>query len=987
MVLFQKSVLTNYLKSITDDEINSGWEKIQDYQKMSSKIREFKEEAFQAGFLTKIFVDCLGYKSQYDSADEGNLFFEEKNVSDGKKADGAIKKDNAVVLVIELKGTNTKDLKSVETQAFGYKANHPKCEYVVTSNFEKLRFYIENAVNYEEFDLFNLSKEDYRLLHLCLHSDNLFNGIPKKLKNESVLVEESITKKLYKDYSAFRNEIFNSLVETNSEYDKLLLFNKTQKLLDRFLFIFFAEDRNLVPANSISKIISKWEGDVAFGESRSLYSIFKQYFSVLNIGRPAKGEHESIFAYNGGLFAEDEVLDKIEVDDGILLKHTKNLSHYDFESDISVNILGHIFEHSLSEIEEIQNEIAGIETGTSKRKKDGVFYTPPYITKYIIENTLGKLCLEKKAELEINEEVYTQHKARSQKRIDNLNAYREWLLQLTICDPACGSGAFLVQALNFLIEEHKYIDELNAGYHGASIPFSNITSSILENNLFGVDINEESVEIAKLSLWLRTAQKGRKLTSLNSNLKCGNSLIDDPEVAGDRAFNWQNEFPEVFKKGGFDVLIGNPPYVSYQSNSISEKDLKYFNVNYQSSHKIFDLYGLFIEKSYSLLNDISTISFIIPNLFLMNDSFTKLRCFIAKNFAINQIVNCEDGIFEDAVVPTAIFVFEKGTDLPLNVDILSIKKKLILNDRSFEYDFFVRSPEDGFNLKLDKPAFQLLNKFELSSTKLGKILHIRETIKTGNDKEFISGKKHSADYYPMVTGKDVSKYRIFSNKFLYFNKEKLSRPTKLEYYKVPKLFIRRVGKNVEAAYDDQFLLSTHVLYIGSLIDTNFNLKYVLALLNSPFFTKIYHLKFPPKGKVFPEIRIGNLRELPVKNLVLKRQLVYESFVNDIIKNQDIIEKRRHSFCNYILSKYTELPSSNKVLNWNNYLFNDLLKEFNKSKIELDPTSEIKLLNLFEEYTQEISDCQLNIDSLKIKIDDMIINDYEIDSKELIIFKS
>ncbi len=373
MGLFQKSVLTNYLKSITDDEINSGWEKIQDYQKMSSKIREFKEEAFQAGFLTKIFVDCLGYKSQYDSADEGNLFFEEKNVSDGKKADGAIKKDNEVVLVIELKGTNTKDLKSVETQAFGYKANHPKCEYVVTSNFEKLRFYIENAVNYEEFDLFNLSKEDYRLLHLCLHSDNLFNGIPKKLKNESVLVEESITKKLYKDYSAFRNEIFNSLVETNSEYDKLLLFNKTQKLLDRFLFIFFAEDRNLVPANSISKIISKWEGDVAFGESRSLYSIFKQYFSVLNIGRPAKGEHESIFAYNGGLFAEDEVLDKIEVDDGILLKHTKNLSHYDFESDISVNILGHIFEHSLSEIEEIQNEIAGIETGTSKRKKRWCF--------------------------------------------------------------------------------------------------------------------------------------------------------------------------------------------------------------------------------------------------------------------------------------------------------------------------------------------------------------------------------------------------------------------------------------------------------------------------------------------------------------------------------------------------------------------------------------------------------------------------------------
>ena len=226
MSLFQKSVITEYLKDISDAEINSGWEKIQDYQKMSSKVRDFKEEVFQASFLTKIFVECFGYKSQYDSLDEGNLFFEEKNISDSKKADGAIKKDNEVILVIELKGTKTKDLKSVETQAFGYKANHPKCEYVVTSNFEKLRFYVDNAVNYEEFDLFNLSKEDYRLLHLCLNSDNIFNGTPKKLKNESVIIEESITKKLYKDYSAFRNEIFNSLIETNSEYDKLLLFNK-----------------------------------------------------------------------------------------------------------------------------------------------------------------------------------------------------------------------------------------------------------------------------------------------------------------------------------------------------------------------------------------------------------------------------------------------------------------------------------------------------------------------------------------------------------------------------------------------------------------------------------------------------------------------------------------------------------------------------------------------------------------------------------------
>src|SRR5690606_14706194 len=185
-----------------------------------------------------------------------------------------------------------------------------------------------------------------------------------------------------------------------------------------------------------------------------------------------------------------------------------------------------------------------------------------YITKYIVDNTIGKLCEEKKAELSISDERFGQASKRSRKGIADLQDYRDWLLDLKICDPACGSGAFLNQALEFLMEEHRYLDELTAQYHKAPLVLSDIEKHILEQNIYGVDINEESVEIAKLSLWLRTAQRGRKLTSLNNNIKCGNSLIDDPKVAGEKAFNWQKEFPKVFEKGGFDVVIGNPPYVN-----------------------------------------------------------------------------------------------------------------------------------------------------------------------------------------------------------------------------------------------------------------------------------------------------------------------------------------------------------------------------------------------------------------------------------------
>lgn len=555
MSLYQNSVIKKYLKGLETVKVNEAYERFTSHfhnTTIQENIRNSKEEQYQGEFLIDLFVNVLGYVK--NPIPDFNLTTELKNVKGAKKTDGAILKGDKALAVIELKGTNTTDLSKVETQAFGYKNNQPGCNYVITSNFEKLRFYIDNAVDFEEFNLFQLSKERFDMLWLCLSSEYLLKDIPKKIKDESLTQEENVTKKLYKDYASFRNEIFDAIQKENPEYDKLTLFKKTQKLLDRFLFIFFAEDRLLLPPNSIRSIVNQWTDlrdkyDAYF----PLYDRFKKYFGYMNTGH--KGQQHDIFAYNGGLFAPDEILNNIKINDDLLYKHTLNLSNYDFESEVSVNILGHIFEHSLTDIENIQAQIEGteIDKSKSKRKKDGVFYTPKYITKYIVDNTVGKLCAEKKTELDIQEAEYEKErkgrqKATLKKLSQKLEDYRKWLLQITICDPACGSGAFLNQALEFLIAEHQYIDELQAKLFGDAMILSEVENAILENNLFGVDINEESVEIAKLSLWLRTAQKGRKLTTLNNNIKCGNSLIDDIEIAGDKAFNWQQEFPEVFKE-------------------------------------------------------------------------------------------------------------------------------------------------------------------------------------------------------------------------------------------------------------------------------------------------------------------------------------------------------------------------------------------------------------------------------------------------------
>jgi len=569
MALYQTSVLKNYITLQEQEIVAKAYKKYTKYflnPTIQENIRSSKEEEYQGIFLTELFVNILDYTLKPKV--NFNLVAEYKNQNNSRKADGAILQNDVALAVIELKGTKTKDLESIRKQAFDYKANQKGCVYVITSNFEKLRFYINDATEFEEFNLFELTKERFQLFYLCLQKDNILSNVPLKIKEASIVQEEKITKDFYKDYSLFKRELYRDLVKNNKDITrdlspllhqekitKLTLFKKSQKLIDRFLFIFFAEDRNLLPANSTLQILEDWNKLKELDAIVPLYDRFKLYFKFLDEGRAGTNNKAEIYAYNGGLFKPDTILNSLLIDDNLLYKHTQKLANYDFASQVDVNILGHIFENSLNEIESVNAEIEGtdFDKQKSKRKKDGVFYTPKYITKYIVENTVGKLCTEKKVELGIKEEEY--FKGRKNRKGDTikklvglLDQYRDWLLQLTICDPACGSGAFLNQALNFLIAEHTYIDELKTKVLGGGLQFSDIENTILENNIFGVDLNEESVEIAKLSLWLRTAQPRRKLNDLSSNIKCGNSLIDSKTVAGDKAFHWETQFPKVFKE-------------------------------------------------------------------------------------------------------------------------------------------------------------------------------------------------------------------------------------------------------------------------------------------------------------------------------------------------------------------------------------------------------------------------------------------------------
>jgi hypothetical protein len=998
MSLFQKTVITKYLNTQNKERISLKWDSYKSHflnPKVQEDIKSLKEEQYQGEFLEDLFVKILGYTKPASSSEtQYNLTTEYKNVKDSKKADGAIIIDAKVKAVIELKGTNTTDLGKVEAQAFGYKNNQPECVYVITSNFEKLRFYIDNAIEHLEFNLFTLTQEEFSLLYLCLGYENIANDVAKKIKEESLSEEDVITKKLYKDYSIFKRELYQSLVALNPAYEPLELFKKSQKLLDRFLFLLFGEDRNLLPPNSVKLILSQWNQLRELDEYTPLYDRFKKYFGYLNTGY--KGKQYDVFAYNGGLFKPDEILDSIIIDDNLLYKHTLKLSEYDFASEVDVNILGHIFENSLNELDEIKAQLEGavIDKSKTKRKKDGVFYTPKYITKYIVENTVGKLCEGKKIALEIIEEEYYTDKKRQKKTIKGLiyklEEYRKWLLQLTICDPACGSGAFLNQALDFLIDEHRYVDELQAKLFGDAMVLSDVEKSILENNLFGVDLNEESVEIAKLSLWLRTAQPNRKLNDLNNNIKCGNSLIDDVAIAGDKAFNWQNEFPKVFGNGGFDVVIGNPPWGA----KIDDLSTNFLLKNYPLvPSKLKDTYLYFMLLSLKKLKANGILGFIVPNTWLLINNTSEFRKYLL-SFKIYQIVDHGDDIFEDAIVESSTIVM--SNEIKENGKVLAIKQrgnKEIIN-HYVEKSIWLSDNLNRIVIELSILNHNLIKRLETISKPFEDSSEIifgikpyqvghgipKQTREMVDNRIYHSNTKINNEWFPLVTGTDVNRYKLDfnNNEFILYGKNLMYSSNELKI-KSEKILLRRTSHDLRAFVDNNLFYPQNSLFV---ITSSYNLKYLVSLFNSKLFDFIYKTKCPQVGKVFAEVKPSIIKSLPIVDIEENKQLDFANKV-DLIQNLNKeLQEQSQKFKRTIQRKFELEDLSKKLQDWYKLTYPEFIKELAKKKVKLSLSQEAEWEDYFIEERKKALELKSQIDATDKAIDMMVYELYGLTSEEI-----
>jgi type I restriction-modification system DNA methylase subunit len=831
----------------------------------------------------------------------------------------------------------------------------------------------------------------------------------------------------------FKNELWQDLVKNNAKHDKLLLYKKSQKLLDRFLFILFSEDKGLLPPNSIVEIVKQWEKLKDMDEYRPLYDRFKKYFNYMNEGH--KGKEHEIFAYNGGLFLPDELLDAIVISDVVLNKHIVKLAGYDFASEVDVNILGHIFEHSLAEIEAVTAELEGkeIDKSKTKRKKDGIFYTPKYITKYIVENTVGKLCTEKKTELEIIEDEFTKErknrKKETLKKLDSkLKQYREWLLQITICDPACGSGAFLNQALDFLIKEHTYIDELQAKLLGSSFVFPDVENHILENNLYGVDINEESIEIARLSLWLRTAHKGRKLTTLSSNIKCGNSLIDDVTIAGEKAFDWKTIFPEVFAKGGFDVVIGNPPYVRQE---LVKEFSNYLSENYKVFSGKADLYTFFYERAIDITKTKGIIAFISSGKFFEASYGKPLTAFLSKNVKFEVVINFDDlEVFEGISAYPLIFIGHKinydadykfkycfvpsieFNSLSEVINILPMQEIFISDFIENDYQFYSREVAKLF--KTTKKNSYYLNDLQCLPL-VG--------IKTGYNEGFICKVVKNDFVKPYIFGKDIKKYNtpeseneiVFpytkkNDEYVLLKEEELGKLKIILETEKEKLQSRAIIKdgvkngtktwyeyqqiNKKLDFEKEYIVYPNVslgtnftLSKGNIIDmTGFiipsNDKFLLALLNSKLTEYLMRRTAITRRGGYQEYKVQYLEKIPIKKVDARTKQMFSVKVDSIMQRTSTLQNIQGQFINLLKSKSSLEKLSNKLLEWHDLEFKDFLSELKKVKIKLSLADEAEWMKYFNEQKQKAHALKKEIEDTDNEINLMVYKLYDLSPEEI-----
>jgi type I restriction-modification system DNA methylase subunit len=736
----------------------------------------------------------------------------------------------------------------------------------------------------------------------------------------------------------WRIELAKNIAKNNPDLSIYDLNTVVQRIIDRIIFLRIAEDKGIEDENLLLSVT----------KNQNIYEKLIHLFTKANI------------KYNSGLFIGVDWINRVSIEDKVLSHIIVNLYYpecpYEF-SVLPVEILGSIYERFLGKTIRFRTfkgdtHTAIIEEKPEIKKAGGVYYTPQYIVDYIVQNTVGEK-IRNKTPQEIS--------------------------GIKVCDPACGSGSFLVGAYQYLLDYHldyyTQTKNLKAALkaekiYEAAFQSYRLTISekqrILENSIFGVDIDEQAVEVTKLSLYLKLLENesGEStgelfkysdmtlLLSLEDNIKCGNSLIGTDfyvqpnlELTNDdqikvNCFDWggKDGFEEIFKNGGFDVVIGNPPYFNIQTLGAGSKIAQYIQKKYADIWQDkSDILFYFLVKAMQLSK--GNIGFILSNAFLFSDKAQKLRNKIIDDDRLARIVNFEQfQVFEGASITTGIFIFQSDHS---GIQATTLKNKTYSVKELQEYInnrakyFKVKFEKDAVFALSDSRTAKMNKKIDGNHPLLQDICLVGKGMETAADDVFLFTK------YPKqfpkkfmkrrITGKDIDRYFIndVGDYVLYFedvenfkdlpisiqnhlndNKKLLkgratvknegriwwrySRPMHKEYYHLPKLYCSRRSFKNTFCYDDGFDclgFSNMTVIFGT--NDKLSLKYILALLNS----KLLSYRYKSIGKqtgggsfeYFPN-GVGKLPIPPIDLSIKDDKAKHDNFVTLVDKMLELKQK-------------------------------------------------------------------------------------------------
>jgi adenine-specific DNA-methyltransferase len=689
---------------------------------------------------------------------------------------------------------------------------------------------------------------------------------------------DSVDSEFLNSLDQWRTLLAESINEDNFKLNEDELNFAVQQTLDRLIFLRITEDRNIEPYSNLQKCLKG-----------------ANYFKNILIQFQNADKK-----YNSGLFdfTKDKISERLTISNDTIATIINSLYYpecpYAF-SVISVEILGSAYEQFLGKTITIDERgKASIEFKPDVRKAGGVYYTPQRIVDYIVEHTIGNLIKNKTP---------------------------EDVAKIKIADPACGSGSFLLGAYQYLLTWHRNYYVKNKSKKKLLTPEGNLTTDekkrILINNIYGVDIDTNAVEVTKLSLLLKCLEgetlasidnqftfiHERILPTLDSNIKSGNSLIDmnyldlELDFREERKlkpFSWKKEFSEVFKNGGFDVIIGNPPYVKMSD----ENQISYFNQYYSCQNYQYDLYLLFLEKYKYLMVENGLLGVIIPNTWLQSIKFQKIRKHLTTEYRWQRILHITDHVFK-AVVDTHVLVFEKNK---VQADLIQIDKleKGEINNYQVLSKNDIPSNGDVINIVAKKEETILFNKIKEKSLFIGNECFSTVGVKpfqTGKgkpkqtqqiviDKPYVvenTPKPKGNNWLPLMRGSLMNKYVSFWNEDSWIQYgEWLAEPRKPFVFEADeKIIVRQTGDSIIATIVGKDIICRNNLHI--LISAKMNHKFILGVLNSKLTNFYYYQINPERGEALAEVKKNHVEQLPIPHINKKNKALHNQIIDYVDK--------------------------------------------------------------------------------------------------------